>query len=52
MLGFIVDFDNQKIYMGKQFVTRSKIMGSFEFDSMMALKRDFPDYKIVVIKNM
>lgn len=51
MLGYIVDYDNQKIYVGKQFARRSTIMGTFEFSSMMELINSFPDYKIEVVKN-
>ena len=47
-LGYRPDFDTQSIILTKKFAKSASVVGSKDYNTLCRLRRDYPDYKVVV----
>lgn len=47
-LGYRPDFDTMTIILTKKFAKSASLVGSKDYNTLCRLRKDYPDYKVVV----
>ena len=47
-LGYRPDFDTMTIILTKKFAKSASIVGSKDYNTLCRIRKDYPDYKVVV----